>query len=640
MTEGKDSLRRVLQRAYKSWVGTHFDNHVYGEDIVSMGKRILHEQAWQFGRFVDGTWTHSRFDDITVPDRPDRIASGDGVVGLMKLGLTDHEQYMAILYESLKSGTARSFAAASLPVLSLREKLTDYFIMTRNFMGKTDSHDAALTQMGRAPYQDAIGQRLEEYLLDGISTRKAKQIPLAMMDTLSVMASHAPTQSLRILENVIRKMEEYDVGGLIPNSLRGLVDEDGYGVTVERSHYRHPFSAENVKRFGAMLLHDVDEEHFSPLKTPMDELINALVESPYADSLLKPPDAEHPYVIDIIWPLHARDEDHVRSACEAVREGVAKDMLEILSVSGFKHPDYDFLARIGSGAFGSTYLVRNKPLGAKRAIKIVETHQRINPPLLEGQVSEGLNHPHIARFYGVANIKQHQDWNMQELSRKNREMGLTVLDFSRPSLGLVMEYIKGKTLREALPDLSIHDRFKVMHQLVQGVHYLQTMGVVHHDLKPENIMLSDLGDVKIIDFGVASTTEIAHRSFATRMYAPPEFYEGKKAPNSDNWSLALLLDEIMAGNHLFLDNPESTLTTSIKNSVKGRVQEISQEEIHDLVKAREPLYKRRDLPENLGAIMVQLVREGLVIDPQMRIDTYNHYESLLGHWAKMPVDHL
>jgi len=120
-----------------------------------------------------------------------------------------------------------------------------------------------------------------------------------------------------------------------------------------------------------------------------------------------------------------------------------------------------------------------------------------------------------------------------------------------------MEYVDGRSLREVLDrdgPLPEHEAVRFGRQIAGALHYAHTQGVVHCDVKPENILLTSRGEVKVTDFGVAGqvthtlTPQQAREILGTIAYLAPEVLQGEKATAaSDVYSLALTVFELVAG---------------------------------------------------------------------------------------------
>lgn len=126
-----------------------------------------------------------------------------------------------------------------------------------------------------------------------------------------------------------------------------------------------------------------------------------------------------------------------------------------------------------------------------------------------------------------------------------------------PDIGpsIVMEYINGERLDEFLTHASRRQRYIISESILHTVAYMHSRGVVHLDLKPQNIMVSGKGElieIKIIDFGISqsSSSVMFRHSGGTRSFSDPQqFKAGYEAnPNSDVYALGKLLEQINGGN--------------------------------------------------------------------------------------------
>ena len=140
-----------------------------------------------------------------------------------------------------------------------------------------------------------------------------------------------------------------------------------------------------------------------------------------------------------------------------------------------------------------------------------EASQKVYQMMLfkEAKLMGQLDHPHIIHSYGLERV---------------------------PGVGLciVMEYVEGMTLDEFLRQRhpSLRTRRRLAKQLVEGVDYLHQNGMVHRDLKPQNIMVTRLGtNIKLIDFGLADTdaSTILKMQAGTQRYLAPEVLGGGEA---------------------------------------------------------------------------------------------------------------
>jgi predicted Ser/Thr protein kinase len=195
---------------------------------------------------------------------------------------------------------------------------------------------------------------------------------------------------------------------------------------------------------------------------------------------------------------------------------------------GRKLGKYHILETLGRGGMGTVYKAIDETLDREVAIKI------LNPDLMDAETVERfrreaitlakLNHPRIAHVY--------------ELTR------------DADSMLMVMEYVRGETF-EKLSTRSGPlplDRAIVLCTLVlDALHHAHAAGVVHRDLKPANLMLTTLGDVKVMDFGIARVAGTEHMTndgfmMGTPAYMAPEQVRGQEVdPRADVYAMAVVL---------------------------------------------------------------------------------------------------
>ena len=203
---------------------------------------------------------------------------------------------------------------------------------------------------------------------------------------------------------------------------------------------------------------------------------------------------------------------------------------------------YETIKEIGRGSFGKVHLATHKQTGENVAVKTIykEKYEKLQfqyPPR-EIAILKCLSHPQIAQVYEI-------------IERKDR-------------IHIVMEYVQGNALVEVIPEggLSENVSRKLFRQILLGVEYIHSKGIVHRDLKLDNILLSksslenEHGGVKIIDFGLSnsfSPNELLKTFCGTTQYAAPELLNGKKyfGPKVDVWSLGVLLYTLIVGNFPF-----------------------------------------------------------------------------------------
>jgi eukaryotic-like serine/threonine-protein kinase len=207
---------------------------------------------------------------------------------------------------------------------------------------------------------------------------------------------------------------------------------------------------------------------------------------------------------------------------------------------------YAIRSRVGSGGMGEVYRADDTSLKRSVALKRIAPRLQSDPSyrqrfLREAQFASGLNDQHIARVYDVLEA--------------NDEMFV------------VMEFVDGVSLRQRLAEpMGIEPFLKIGVQCAEALVAAHGHGVVHHDIKPENIMLTPTGQVRVLDFGVAKQlfraedvvtletvdVESASSGGGTLPYMAPEVLLGKETDSrADIFSLGVVFYEVLAGHHPF-----------------------------------------------------------------------------------------
>lgn len=196
---------------------------------------------------------------------------------------------------------------------------------------------------------------------------------------------------------------------------------------------------------------------------------------------------------------------------------------------------YKIVRLIGRGGMGAVYLGERAKgdFDHRVAIKVVRGLKRSTQFAerlrIERQTLANLQHPGIAQLFDGGETEDGEPY-------------------------FIMEYVEGASLREYLKSatLSRDDRLKLFHAVCTAVQYAHQKLIVHRDLSPDNILVTDEGQAKLIDFGISrsfSTEEISNapQFTMTRGYAAPERLNGEAATTlSDIFSLGVILCELLA----------------------------------------------------------------------------------------------
>jgi Tol biopolymer transport system component len=212
--------------------------------------------------------------------------------------------------------------------------------------------------------------------------------------------------------------------------------------------------------------------------------------------------------------------------------------------SGTRLGPYEILAPLGEGGMGVVYKANDTRLGRTVALKFVkaEFNQRWER---EARAIAALNHPHIATLYDVG---EHEG-----------------------SPYLAMEYVKGAPLKGPCP---VKEVIEYGIQMADALAAAHAAGIVHRDLKPGNILVTEKGSVKVLDFGLAKLAEqTAEGATAvtqtaaiagTPGYLAPEQLNGKSADaRSDIFAFGCILYELVSGRRAF---PGETMAAALAST--------------------------------------------------------------------------
>ncbi len=204
---------------------------------------------------------------------------------------------------------------------------------------------------------------------------------------------------------------------------------------------------------------------------------------------------------------------------------------------------YRVKGELGRGGMGAVYLAEQPGLGREVAIKELIPSAASDPTALkrflqEAQVMARTSHPNLVQVH-----------DMELMGNVNY---------------LVLEFVRGRSLREwmnqsAIPPPQV---FAVMHGVLQALDYAHRHAIVHRDMKPENVLISDEGMVKVADFGIARLTDDSAvggtatktgTTVGTPQYMSPEQVASSKVDGrSDLYSAGIMLYELVAGQPPFV----------------------------------------------------------------------------------------
>jgi serine/threonine protein kinase len=206
---------------------------------------------------------------------------------------------------------------------------------------------------------------------------------------------------------------------------------------------------------------------------------------------------------------------------------------------------YRVKGALGRGGMGDVYLAEHPGLGREVAIKELIQTPASDPVALkrflqEAQVMARASHPNLIQVY-----------DLELLGDVNY---------------IVLELVRGKSVREwlNLGPIPPPQVFAVMHGVLQALDYAHKQGIVHRDMKPENVLISDEGQVKVADFGIArlvdepaasSTATKTGTTVGTPMYMSPEQVASSRVDGrSDLYSAGVMFYELVVGQPPFTAN--------------------------------------------------------------------------------------
>ena len=287
--------------------------------------------------------------------------------------------------------------------------------------------------------------------------------------------------------------------------------------------------------------------------------------------------------------------------------GVSQMPTTFMNVVSALEGRYQVLKELGRGGMGIVFQAYDKHLQEQVAIKILSPLLSNDPEALERlkrevSAARRITHPNVIRIHDIAEAN-----GLQYVS---------------------MEFFGGTTLKDHIKQsggLSVMEAFNIASQICDGLQAAHAQGVIHRDLKSQNIILNSANQIKIIDFGLAHTQQMQGLTatgliMGTPEYMAPEQVSGKKVDErADIYSLGIILYELFTGKVPFTgasaisvgfqqikDPPPAP--SSINPQISSAVERV-------ILKAleKEPVQRYRnvdELKQDLDAATSQPVRSG------------------------------
>jgi Tol biopolymer transport system component/predicted Ser/Thr protein kinase len=256
---------------------------------------------------------------------------------------------------------------------------------------------------------------------------------------------------------------------------------------------------------------------------------------------------------------------------------------------------YKILEKLGEGGMGVVYKAHDTKLDRDVALKFLPHHLTATADeqarfLQEARAASALNHPNVCVIH---DIQEHQGQQF-----------------------IVMEYVDGKTLRQMVPVQKMQAAIDYAIQIGEALQEAHCKGIVHRDIKTDNIMVNSKNQIKVMDFGLAKLkgslklTKTSSTVGTLAYMAPEQIQGGEVDARSDIFSFGVVLFEMLSGHLPFRGEHEAAMVYSIVNEEPQPIQkylpEVSSEVLHILNRALEK--DPEDRYQNIHEIVIDLRR--------------------------------
>lgn len=262
--------------------------------------------------------------------------------------------------------------------------------------------------------------------------------------------------------------------------------------------------------------------------------------------------------------------------------------------------DYEVLSLLGRGGMGYVFHARHLPLDRYSALKVLSPHLITHDPdylerfVHEGQVMAAIMHPNIVSIYNIDRIGD-----------------LHCLD---------MEYVPGRSLQHLLHDhrLSIERALFLASEIAWGLSEAHRAGILHRDLKPDNVLMTLNGIPKIGDFGLAKRLEHGRRErllpAGTPHYMAPELFEGHQpTAATDVYSLGVCLYQMLVGRVPFRESGMNALISAATTAPITPLRML-----------------RPDIPLDIAEVVHQMLEKSPANRPQSGVEAAQLLDAVIG----------
>ncbi len=307
--------------------------------------------------------------------------------------------------------------------------------------------------------------------------------------------------------------------------------------------------------------------------------VDALLE----EALAQPPEKREAFVVEasqddaelrdeVLSLLKAQAEASnfmERSAMKVAAAALAQDpnLTTSFSLLGKEVAKYKIEKLLGAGGMGEVYLARETKLKRLVALKIlpwhfVADHERNTRFQVEARALSSLNHPNLITVYEVGEAD-----------------GLHFI---------ATEFVEGQTLSSLRQKLTLRELLSIVSQVAEALSAAHQAGIIHRDIKPDNVMVRPDGYVKVLDFGLVKLTELAASKTSQEMaktqlgvamgtlaYMSPEQATGEQIDHrTDIWSLGVVLYELVTGKKPFTGDSRVETVNAILTSEPNPVTSV------------------------------------------------------------------
>src|SRR5215213_675530 len=258
-----------------------------------------------------------------------------------------------------------------------------------------------------------------------------------------------------------------------------------------------------------------------------------------------------------------------RSAMNVAAHALAQDskLTTIVStLAGQEIESYRIEKLLGAGGMGEVYLARDLKLGRMVALKVLPLHFVVDADRLsrfqrEARALSSLNHPNLVTIYEVGEAA-----------------GLHFI---------AMELVEGKTLSLLREKLSLKELLSIVAQVAEALGAAHQSGIIHRDVKPDNVMVRPDGYAKVLDFGLVKLAEVEPTpgtaaetklgiAMGTLAYMSPEQASGEPVDHrTDIWSLGVVLYELATGQKPFTGESRQAIINAILSAQSDSATKIN-----------------------------------------------------------------